>query len=206
MNVNALGAHIVGNYFIANAGQVGPAFIYFGSGITADFGPDCLITDNVFDTGSGASMGQGTIELPQVYAIAQFSSITLPITPASGLIQSNRIRAGSGSMPYKTDTGATVDAEHATVTDPSVQANYLNARVGAAHFPSGSYIISVDLGDSTFVVSQEATTGGSTIAVSPCPGIVDADGNPFTLPFPSSPMSLLSNRCCYMEWPYQPPF
>jgi hypothetical protein len=175
VSVNALNAQIIGNYFLANAAQDGPAFIVFGSGISTTHGPDCIIEGNMFDQGSSATGSPG------MYAIAQFDFITLPSLAYVGTIRNNRFRAGGSAMISRTDTGVTVTNTSATVTDSSCKATDLNALVNQTHFPIGSTITSVNAGHS-FVVSSAATSGSTQITIYPCPGIVDSGGDPFTLP------------------------
>jgi hypothetical protein len=184
--VNGLGAQIVGCYFIAQVanysantpGQIGPAFIVFDSGISLTHGPDCIITDNVFDQGNGGTYGDGTYGEPNMFAMAQLLFVNNGESGQIayvGMIRNNRFRAYGTTMLSRTDT-ATVTDTMTTVTDASIKDWDLNALLGTAHFPPGTRISLVTVG-SGFTASAAASSGGSSVVVYPCPGIVDANVN-----------------------------
>jgi hypothetical protein len=205
VNVNALGAHIVGNYFISTPSQVGPAFIYFGTGIVADEGPDCIITDNVFDVGSDAVYGDSSLLSPFMGAIAQFGFLSVPAVANSGLIRSNRARAGGGYLPYHRDTGLSFATGATTISDTSIGAGDLWALVGEEYFHAGTYISKVVSGSSCTVTAGAKTLeSGVDVNIYPFPSIVDVAGAPYTPIYSPGVPPTLPNRSAYFELPFLP--
>jgi hypothetical protein len=193
------GAQIVGNYFLSKH-NIGPAFITFGGGNgenLKDFGPDCVITDNVFDIDNVSPY------TPYPTAIAQFLFATADfgvIQSFPGTIRDNRLRANGATLPAnRSDAGCTFTMGGTTVTDSHCADGDLNSMVGSTYFPVGTSITGVTAG-TQFTVSQGALTTeltGVSVTIYNSPGVVDSTGVPILLP--------TANAVSSMEGPALPP-